>query len=75
MCVSDLDHGGDRVHSAHVLDDALGQVCHAQADGPVGVALQLDHLVGTETQHSTLLTKQLQDKISAVGGLKKKQPV
>lgn len=50
--VTDLDHGGDRVHSAHVLDNALSQVGHAQADGPVGVTLQLDHFIGAMTQHS-----------------------
>lgn len=46
-CVSDLDHGGDGMDAAHVLDDALSQVGHTEADGPVSVALQLDHLVGT----------------------------
>lgn len=56
VCVSDLDHGGDGMDTPHVLDDALSQVCHAQTDGPVGVTLQLDHLVGTETQSSTLLS-------------------
>ena len=45
-----LDHGGHRVDAVHVLDDALGQVGHTQADGPVGVSLQLDHLVCTATQ-------------------------
>lgn len=35
--------------SAQVLDDALGQVGHAEANSPVSVALQLDHLIGTET--------------------------
>lgn len=35
----------------HALHQALGDVGHAQADGPVGVTLQSDHLVRTETQH------------------------
>ena len=38
--------------AAHVLDDALGEVRDAQADGPVGVSLQTDHLVGTEEQRA-----------------------
>lgn len=59
LCVSDLDHGGDRMDTAHVLDDALSQVCHAQTNGPVGVALQLDDLVGTETQSSAPLTSEM----------------
>lgn len=41
--------------SAHVLDDALGEVGHAQADGPVGVTLQPDHLVGAKKQNKNLL--------------------
>lgn len=41
--------------SAHVLDDALGEVGHTQADGPVGVTLQPDHLIGTKDQNKTLL--------------------
>lgn len=57
MCVlvkvTDLDHGGDWVNAAHVFDDALRQVGHAQTDGPVGVALQLDHLVGTATRKNS----------------------
>lgn len=40
--------------SAHVLHDALGEVGHTQADGPVGVALQLDHLIGTKTKEARL---------------------
>lgn len=49
LCVSHLDHGGDGVNSAQVLDDAFSQVSHTHANGPVSVALQLDHLIGTET--------------------------
>jgi len=55
VCVSDLDHCGDGMDTAHVLDDALGQVGHTQADGPVGVTLQLDHLVSAATRSGTLL--------------------
>lgn len=44
-----LHHGGNRVDSVHVLHEAFYEVTHAQADGPVGVTLQPDHLVGTET--------------------------
>lgn len=47
MSISDLNHGRNRMNATHVLDDALSQVCHAQTDGPVGVALQLDDLIGT----------------------------
>lgn len=53
LCSYYLDHGGDRMDPTHVLDDALRQVRHAQTDGPVGVAFQLDHLVGAATQSST----------------------
>lgn len=52
LCACYLDHGGDWVDSAQVLDNALSQISNAQANGPVSVALQLDHLVGTETQHT-----------------------
>lgn len=45
-----LHHGGHRVDPVHVLHQALGDVGHAQADGPVGVALQLDHLIGTDAK-------------------------
>lgn len=54
MCVSDLDHGGDGMDTAQILDNALGEVSHAQADGPVGVSLQPDHLVGTEIQNGII---------------------
>lgn len=47
VCLPYLDHGGHWVDTAQVLHDALSEVGHAQTDGPVGVALQLDHLVGT----------------------------
>lgn len=47
VSLSYLDHGGHGVDTAQVLHDALGEVGHAQTDGPVGVALQLDHLIGT----------------------------
>lgn len=40
--------------AAHVLDDALGEVGDTKTDGPVGVALKPDHLVGTEEQKTTL---------------------
>lgn len=43
-----LHHGGHRVDSVHVLHQAFYEVTYAQADGPVGVTLQSDHLVGTE---------------------------
>lgn len=46
--VSDLDHGGDGMDTAQILDNALGEVSNAQADGPVGVSLQPDHLIGTK---------------------------
>lgn len=35
--------------SVHVLHEAFDEVTYAQADCPVGVTLQADHLVGTET--------------------------
>lgn len=50
MCLHYLDHGGHWVDTAQVLHDALGEVGHAQTDGPVGVALQLDHLIGTDAK-------------------------
>lgn len=37
----------------HVLYEALRDVGHAQADGPVGVTLQSDHLVRAETHAHT----------------------
>lgn len=46
-----LHHGGHRVDPVHVFHQALCDVGYAQADGPVGVTLQSDHLVRTETQH------------------------
>lgn len=49
-----FDHGRDWVDSAHVLDDALSEISNTQADGPVGVALQLDHLIGTKTKEARL---------------------
>lgn len=50
---ADLHHGGNRVDSVHVLHEAFYEVADAQADGPVGVTLQPDHLVGTETVKTT----------------------
>ena len=40
------------MHLVHVLLDALHQVSNGHTDGPGGVALQLDHLVGTEEQRA-----------------------
>lgn len=44
--------------SVHVLHEAFYEVTDAQADGPVGVTLQPDHLVGTETVKITGLYPQ-----------------
>lgn len=52
--MSDLDHGGDGMDTAQILDNALGEVSNAQADGPVGVSLQPDHLIGTEIQNTII---------------------
>lgn len=56
LCVNTLylHHGGNRMNPVHVPDDALCQVSYTQTDGPVGVTLQFDHLVGTE-RHKTQL--------------------
>lgn len=43
---------------AHVLDDALSEISHTQADGPVGIPLQLDHLIGTGGAHKTIPVSQ-----------------
>lgn len=56
MRLSYLDHGGHRVNTAQVLHDALCEVGHAQTDGPVGVAFQLDHLIGTGVKETTCLS-------------------
>lgn len=45
--ISYLDHGRHWMNSAKVLHDRLQQVSHTQANGPVSVAFQLDHFVGT----------------------------
>ena len=37
------------MNPVHVLDEALDQVSHTESNGPVGVALQLDDLIGTAT--------------------------
>lgn len=42
-----LHQCGHRVHFVEVLHDALHQVSHRHADGPGGVALQLDDLIGS----------------------------
>lgn len=42
--------------TAQVLHDALGEIGHAQTDGPVSVALQLDHLVGTGAKEKAWLS-------------------
>lgn len=42
-----LDQCGYRVHVVGVAEDGRGQRGHGQTDGPGGVALQTDHLVGT----------------------------
>lgn len=44
-----LHHGGNGMDSVHVLHEAFYEVTYAQTDGPVGVTLQSDHLIGTET--------------------------
>lgn len=38
----------------HVLHQALCQVSYAQTDGPVGVTLQSDHLVGADDINKNL---------------------
>lgn len=65
--MSDLDHGGDGMDTAQILDNALGEVSNAQADGPVGVSLQPDHLIGTEIQN-TIISICLQLDIKCVTG-------
>lgn len=65
VCVSDLDHGGDGMDTAQILDNALGEVSHTQADGPVGVSLQPDHLVGTKIKN-TIISVCLQSDIKCV---------
>lgn len=50
-----LHHGGNRMNPVHVPHEALCQVSYTQTDGPVGVTLQFDHLVGTE-RHKTHIT-------------------
>lgn len=42
-----LDQCGHRVHFVQVLGDAFHQVSHRHTNGPGGVALQLDNIIGT----------------------------
>lgn len=49
-----LHHGGNWVNPVHVPYETLCQVGHTQADGPVGVTLQLDHIVSTERHTDTM---------------------
>lgn len=39
----------------HVPDEALSEVSYTQANGPVSIALQRDHFIGTETHTVTVL--------------------
>lgn len=49
-----LDQCGHRVHFVQVLCDALDQVSHRHADGPGGVALQLDDIIGSAVHTSNM---------------------
>lgn len=48
------------MNPVHVPHDAFCQVSYAQANGPVGVTLQFDHLVGTETHRQSVTHRDLQ---------------
>lgn len=56
VCVNilHLHHGGNGMNPVHVPHEALCQVSYTQTDGPVGVTLQFDHLVGTERREIQL---------------------
>lgn len=59
-----LDQCGHRVHFVQVLGDTFHQVGHRHTDGPGGVALQLDNLVG-----SAVKTQDKKQKIKNENGL------
>lgn len=48
--VSHLHHGRHGVNPGEVFQHGLDEVSHAQADGPVGVAFELDDFIGTRNQ-------------------------
>ena len=48
--VHSLHHGRHGVNPGEVFQHGLDEVSHAQADGPVGVAFELDDFIGTRNQ-------------------------
>lgn len=66
MSVCYLHHGGDGMNPVHVPYETLCQVGYAETDGPVGVAFQFDHLIGTKRCKTNKQTNKNMSKVSKI---------
>lgn len=54
------------MNPVHVPHETLCQVGYAETDGPVGVAFQFDHLIGTKRRKTNKQTNKNMSKASKI---------